>query len=161
MPEILLRVADKINHGDFYKNLKCTKRGDVIVVREDGWVWGKDELALPFWRIIKFPFSDPADHDQIKGHLEALLSTEMATDPSAELMGPRSILQIRGFYLNLDHNLIGPDLRAYLLDDSRREPWFTISGAFGEVRSFIEALKTKRPPVADPAILGKHEAILG
>ena len=54
MSELLVRVHDKINE-DFYLNCQCTKRGDVIVARPDGWPWGKEELANPDWRNRKPP----------------------------------------------------------------------------------------------------------
>lgn len=52
MPELLLRVIDKINSDDPHLDARMTKRGDVIVVCPDGHDWGKDELSAPYWRII-------------------------------------------------------------------------------------------------------------
>ena len=42
MAELLVRIIDK-THGDVYANATHTKRGDVIVAREDGWNWGRLE----------------------------------------------------------------------------------------------------------------------
>lgn len=65
--EVLLRVVDKINAGDPAADLLCTKAGDVIVIKPDGWSWGAAELTNPEWRIVKLPgidisvFSDMGD----------------------------------------------------------------------------------------------------
>lgn len=56
MAELLVRVVDKTN-DDPYLDVRCTKRGDVIVVKPDGWAWGKQELANPDWRIVKIDAS--------------------------------------------------------------------------------------------------------
>lgn len=42
MAELLVRIVDKI-HPDVHANATHTKRGDVIVAREDGWTWGNVE----------------------------------------------------------------------------------------------------------------------
>jgi hypothetical protein len=54
MCELLVRVVDKIN-DDPYLDAQCSKRGDVIVVVEDGHAWGREEIANPDWTIIKVP----------------------------------------------------------------------------------------------------------
>lgn len=54
MCEILIRVIDK-THPDPVEDVLCTKRGDVLAVQEDGWLWGTGDQSNPDWRIIKLP----------------------------------------------------------------------------------------------------------
>lgn len=95
MAELLVRVVDKVN-PDFYKNIQCTKRGDVILVQPDGWTWGKKELSNPDWRILALPGVDPAD-------LSGLLARELPTDPKTDPKTWPKTLQRRAFKLDLDH----------------------------------------------------------
>ena len=140
MAEILLRVRDKVNPTDPYKNCKLTKRGDVIHVAPDGWPWGARELDQPFWRIVKFPGVNP----QL---LEDLLGPELDTDPQ----NPSRMLQRRAFKLDLDALTIPADIRAYLDDDTRKQPTLTITGVKATA---FRALKTARPKLSDPAVIG-------
>lgn len=91
MSELLVRIVDKVNDADPYLNAKCTKRGDVIVVVEDGWAWGGKEKANPEWRIVKLPKVTVSE-------AQAFLSPEPITDPAA----PNRVKQRRAFRLNLD-----------------------------------------------------------
>jgi len=100
MAELLVRTVDKINE-DFYLNLQCTKRGDVIVVCEDGWSWGKDELNSDQHAIIKLPGVAVDD-------VAHLLAPEPQTDPH----NPSATLQKRLWKLDLDH----PAAKAKQLD---------------------------------------------
>jgi hypothetical protein len=156
MPEALIRVTDKVN-TDFYRNCKCTKRGDVIDVELDGWLWGRDELTLPFWRIIKFPIADPTSNAQILAQLRALLTPELPVDP----LNPSLTLQRRGFFLFLDNVNITGQLRAYLLDDTRAASSFTFTATVLQIQTFITTLTTQRPPITDPGVLGGSPAVIG
>lgn len=53
MAEFAIRMVDKVNE-DFYLDLGCGKRGDVISVCPDGWNWGTAERVSPY-RIVKIP----------------------------------------------------------------------------------------------------------
>jgi hypothetical protein len=53
MCELLVRTIDKISE-DPYKDVQLTKKGDVIAIQEDGWVWSVAEKTNPEWKIIKF-----------------------------------------------------------------------------------------------------------
>lgn len=53
--ELLVRLLDKENKEDTRLDAGCTKRGDVIVARPDGWSWGDKELEHDFWMIVKIP----------------------------------------------------------------------------------------------------------
>jgi hypothetical protein len=59
MAEILLRVVDRVNTESAVKDRQCTKAGDVIVIKPDGWPWGTKELINPDWRIVKLVGVDP------------------------------------------------------------------------------------------------------
>lgn len=88
MAELLIRVVDKVG-TDVFKDAALTKRGDVIVVRPDGWNWGIQELANPEWRIVSIP-------DMPMVEAEAMLAMEP---------GDRSVpnvLQARMFKFDLD-----------------------------------------------------------
>lgn len=50
--ELLVRVVDKTNATDIYKDCQLTKEGMVIVVEPDGWKWSKKELTNPEWRVV-------------------------------------------------------------------------------------------------------------
>lgn len=92
MAELWVRVIDKVN-PDFYLNCGCTKRGDVIVVQEDGWPWGKEEIASPDHQIVKIPGVPAAK-------FEAFLAPERSQD------GKQSrTLQRRAFKLDLAADL--------------------------------------------------------
>ena len=53
MYDLLVRVADKPLSGNPLLDCKRTMRGDVIVVKPDGWAWSPTERNNPDWRIIK------------------------------------------------------------------------------------------------------------
>lgn len=72
MAEILLRVVDKTNE-DKALDAQCSKRGDVIVVKPDGWPWGREELKSDVWRIVKLPGVDP---DSLRDLIEPLWTDE-------------------------------------------------------------------------------------
>lgn len=47
MAELLFKAVDAI-HGDPVKDARgCYKRGDLVLVRDDGWGWGSDETKPP------------------------------------------------------------------------------------------------------------------
>lgn len=56
MAELLIRVIDKPwRTHEFYRERYYTKAGDVIACVNDGWGWGRKELASPDWRIFQLP----------------------------------------------------------------------------------------------------------
>lgn len=140
MCELLLRVTDKVN-PDFYMNTKCTKRGDVVVVQPDGWVWGERELTLPFWRILKAPGASMSAG-------ETFLAPELDTDPQ----NPSRTLQRRAFGFNLAHPSLPAALTAYLVDDTRAQPAYTLAQSFKDTQ--LLAVKVTKPPIVDPGVIG-------
>jgi hypothetical protein len=54
MCEILVRVVDKPSDSVFQRlNQNCA--GDVVVIVEDGHLWGSEEVSNPDWRIFQLP----------------------------------------------------------------------------------------------------------
>jgi len=55
MCELLVKAVDA-NHPDPKINLAgCYKRGDVVVIREDGFAWGGGELDAEVFSIVSMP----------------------------------------------------------------------------------------------------------
>lgn len=144
MAELLVRVVDKVN-DDFYLNCKCTKRGDVIVAQPDGWLWGKEELANPDWRIFKLPDMKLAD-------AQAMLAPELDVDPQH----PSKTLQRRVFKFNLDDPSL-PVATQTLVTDATRQS----EAVAGVSAPALLALKVQKAPVADPAVIGIPPTVIG
>lgn len=98
MAELLVRVVDKRNLNDPYKDAQLTKRGDVIVVCPDGWAWSVKEQTNPEWRIVKLP-------QMTVSEASVYLAPEMNTDPH----NPSRVLQARAFSLDVDRLNPAPD----------------------------------------------------
>ena len=136
MAEFLIRVTDKVN-DDPYLDAQCTKRGDIIVIVEDGWAWTKEEQTNPHWRILKAP-SISVDA------ASAFLAPEIPTDPK----NPSRMLQRRGF--KLDISLLPEQWVSWIGDDKRAQPTKQFNGTGAQLLSF----KVKKQPIADPNVLG-------
>lgn len=159
MAELLIRVTDKIN-SDFYLNTKCTKRGDVIVARPDGWNWGKDELSLPFWRIVKIPAMDLAT-------AESFLAPEVDADPKQ----PSKTLQRRVVKFDLDNVNLPDAFKQCIADDKRAVPFLVLKELPQNVSdpqkeaafpaSDFAANKVVKQPISDPAVIGSDAAVIG
>lgn len=140
MAEFLIRVVDKVNAEDFYRDCQCLKRGDVVWAADDGWPWSREELVAPYWRVIKVPALPLSE-------AQAFLASEKDSDPAH----PSRTLQRRAFKLDLDAlTSIGP-LATYLADDTRTQPFFTVSGAAR--LSAFRAAKVLKAPIADPNVI--------
>ncbi len=70
MAEFLIKAVDA-SHPDPTKDAcGCYKRGDVVVVMEDGWAWGKEE-GLPIFCLLKIEgLSVPAGRKYIESEIE-------------------------------------------------------------------------------------------
>jgi hypothetical protein len=138
MAEFLVRVTDKVN-SDFYRNTKCTKRGDVIVVQADGWEWGLKERTLPEYRIVKvvgMPLSEAQQWVEPEGDF---------TQPGAS-----KTLQRRRHKLNLDALLaIAPaPVVAYVNDDTRAAASLTLTDYV--TLNTVRGAKAQKSPIVDP-----------
>lgn len=125
--EILFRAQDKVNLNDETLDVKCLKRGDVVVVVPDGHNWGTQELTNPIWRIVKAPILSEADVADF-------------TDPEDEFE-THPMAQRRKFMIDLDNLSLTPQFLAYLADDTRQEPTYTT--IWTKVQ--LLALKKQRP----------------
>jgi len=111
MAELLIRTVDKINTNSRQKNAKCTKRGDVIVIREDRWPWSTKEETNPEWVIKKFP-----------GIRASVLSGFLAEEPG----NPRldAYLQRRFSFLDFSATLPSrPTATEVLATQRTKPPW--------------------------------------
>lgn len=127
MCEMLVRVVDKTN-SDPLLDAKCTKRGDVIVIQPDGWVWGSAELTNPHWRIVKIPGLTVSS-------CLGFLGPELNTDPN----NPNYRLRKRLFKLNLEAL---PDPGRQMQDVRRQNPIHKVVMSLADVL----LLKIEKPP---------------
>jgi hypothetical protein len=136
MAELLVMAHDKAS-ADPYLDCRCYKRGDVVVVRPDGWAWGREELLSPLFRIVRVPVS--------VSEAEAFLARERDTDPTR----PSRTLQRRWFRFAVD---AAPEaFRTWWREEARRRPMFDLSGAPAQE---IRALKSQKQTIEDPAVIG-------
>lgn len=135
MAELLIRVIDKTS-TDPYLDAKCLKRGDVVDIRPDGWVWGRFEYSDPQWRILRLPGIAAQD-------LSAFLAEEVDTDPAQ----PSAVLQARAFRLDIDSPLLAG---SWLDDETRAVRKHRADLTLEQVLS----LKIEKPPLTDPAVFG-------
>ena len=132
MAEILLRVADKINTNSIYLDAWCTKRGDVIVVQDDGWPWGSKEVNNPDWVVLQLPLVNHLDIDYL-------------IDP--ERLDPilHPLRQRRGHFIDI--TLLPPGL-GNQLDTGGKVINFGLSLAI------LQTAIVVKTPLADPVIIG-------
>ncbi len=133
MAELLVRVVDKINHDDPYLDAKCLKAGDVVVVCPDGWVWGREELANPEWRIVRVP---GLTVEQCAG----FLSEEPETDPT----NPNPMRQRRGFRLEIEHGRFDQ----VRIETRKQRRMHRLNLSLGE----LMAHKVAKPKLDDPNV---------
>lgn len=140
MAELLVRVIDKVG-DDLYKDTQCTKRGDVIVVKPDGWLWGKDELKLPIYRIIRVKLT--VDEASI------YLAPQKNVDPKQ----PSKTLLRRALKIDLDNPIVTNDVKSFLADSTRTTAKL--------ITNFdINSVKVIKDSVADPSIIGVSPGII-
>lgn len=140
MAELLLRVVDKVNPDDPYKDVQLTKRGDVVTALPDGWAWSSEEQRNPHWRILKWP-------SLTLSAATVFLSPEIDSKP--QLTGENPMLQRRGFAFDLDAPALPAALKAWLADDTRAEPFFTVPDGIT-----LAMVRKKKPPRPDPTVIG-------
>lgn len=143
MAELLVRVRDKTS-PDLYKDVRLTKRGDVIVVMPDGWTWGSGELTNPDWRIVKLP-------NVSLDEAEAMTAGELPADPKV----PSRTLQRRAFSFDLDN--LPQSVAAFIADDTRASPALTVNLTLAQFRG----LKKRKEAKQDPAILSSEPKVIG
>ncbi len=85
MAEILIKARDATHPDPEVDRQGCYKAGDVVVVREDGHVWGAKE-GLPNFRVLKIPGVPAAQ-------IEDLIAEQTEDDdgnPLTDENGPRT-----------------------------------------------------------------------
>jgi hypothetical protein len=137
MAELLVRVVSKVN-ADPYLDVKCTKRGDVIAVCDDGWAWGPAELTNPDWRILKVPNLTVTD---VQGFL--------APEPEVNPAHPSRMLQRRAFKLDMSNVTLPAALWAWVQDSTRAVPTRTLNVTLAQ----LLALKVLKPALPDPNVM--------
>lgn len=119
MVEMLVRVIDKTN-PDFYLNLGCSKRGDVIAVKPSGWAWTPAELTSPDWRILKVPLAMA----EAQKYLRPQDDGKDSRDPTKS-----KTLKRRDVGIDLDNILIPASVKTGISDSVRATPIIDV-GAF-------------------------------
>lgn len=134
MAELLVRVTD-LTDPNIYLDSKLTKRGDVIVVRPDGWLWGIEERTAPFWRIIKSSMSVE--------EAQAYLKPQVDKDPK----NPSKTLLTRAIKFDLD-GISTPQTLKNFVDGPRT------NDIFDATKIDLNTLKVIKPDLADPLVIG-------
>lgn len=143
MAELLVRVVSKVNPSDVYKDVKLTKRGDVIVAQPDGWGWSDMEKTNPDWRIFKWPSVTVSE-------ASVFLSPELPIAPKASPDMPDDpMLQRRGFNIDVDLAALPASLRQYLSDMTRAQSSFDVPAQIT-----ISMVKRQKERRVDPAVIG-------
>jgi hypothetical protein len=146
MAELLVFAQDQIG-ADIYKDTKRYKRGDVVVVCEDGWNWGLEELKNPLFRIIAIPGMSVSEASQF-------LAPEVDIDPR----NPSKTLKRRAFKLDVD--ALGKGVTDWFADE-KREQAIVLADDVGLTKQALVAVKVEKGKTPDPAIIGEVEAVIG
>jgi hypothetical protein len=146
MAELLVFAQDQIG-ADIYKDTKRYKRGDVVVVCEDGWNWGIEELKNPLFRIISIPGMSVSEASQF-------LAPEVDTDP----LNPSKTLKRRAFKLDVD--ALGKGVTDWFADEKRSVEKVQAADV-GLSKADLIAVKVEKGKTTDPAIIGDVEAVIG
>jgi hypothetical protein len=140
MAEMVIFAYDR--EGDsIEKTAKLPQRGDVVAVREDGWKWGTMELNSPYFIHVIVP-------DAVAADLQVFLTPEQPQTGMEDAL-PVDIsntLQYRGYKVDVD---------AYSGGSMRAATSTTVPLAD------VLALKTQRPPIPDPKVIGQSERVIG
>ena len=135
MAEFLIRVHDKVNPDSIYRDVRCLKRGDVVSVCPDGWVWSTRELTFPFWRIVKVV-------GMALDEAEAFLAPELGD------LRLNKMLRRRAFKVDVDRTTLPKRIKDWLADDTRAVPFLEIN------TTTVRDLKTLKEPLSDPGVIG-------
>ena len=138
MAELLLRVVSKTAPEDLRRDTKLTKRGDVIVVKPDGWRWVGRELTSPQWRILKVPALSVSEASML-----------LAGEPPDDLVRPSLTRQRRMYRLDIDNAALPVALQGYLADSTREKPAFIVNIDIDQIRRMV----IRKPKIADPGLL--------
>jgi len=80
MAELLIKASDTTNPNPVKDLRGCYKKGDVVVVKPDGWKWGKEELKKEKFYILRVPN-------------KAIEETQYLTQPDEITIGTRYVAE--------------------------------------------------------------------
>lgn len=138
MAQLVIKTVDR-KRGEFYADAQDYRRGDVIAVYPDTYVFEGDVLKLPIFRIVKIPSLAFEEAQQFVAP-QVLDANDRASVKT---------LTRRAVSFDLDSTFVTPEFKAYIADDSRKEPVFTLDMPLATVRT-LRKTKTK---VSDPVKL--------
>lgn len=153
MAELLVRVVDKVNNDSVYLDAKCLKRGDVVVVCPDGWVWSDLERKNPDWHIVKVPGMSMSE-------AQAFTSPEIG-DPKLNLM-----LRPRAFKVDVDTLAKAEKSLETTADKGIKGKQDILANARAVESVTLTAKKLTDAKVlkvglTDPAVIGDNKAVIG
>lgn len=143
MAELLVFMQDT-QGKDAYHTAKLPKRGDVIVVKEDGEPWGIQELQSPLFQIVAYPGVAAKD-------FAAMLSREVSAEPGKGdfVSDMTNVLQYRGFSFAID--TVAPGQTG-----TRQTPKIAPPG-----KSDVAALEIRKAAIEDPKVIGPSRRVIG
>jgi len=110
--QILVRVVDRDGA------VGSSKRGDVIDIHPDTWVWSEVELNYPDWRIIRSPLLESHADILMQGALEDSPDSRLFRSWSidfSKLPDPDLFSGVRGGTINLENDeLVGAVMKKVL-----------------------------------------------
>ena len=127
MAEILIKARDATHPDPEVDRRGCYKRGDPVVVREDGHVWGAKE-GLPNFRVLKIPGVPAAQ-------IEGLIAEQTEDDDGTPLADEHGAITFRRRAWRLDFARLPTAARNALMSAGKA------SAAPGLIRA---ALRRKR-----------------
>ena len=139
MAELIFFIKDRPLSGDPIRDAGIYRCGDVVIAKDDESPWGKMELTMPHWRIIRLPNVPLA----LASILEA---PEPVTDPRA----PNRTLHQRWHRLLFEVLFVGDEHKQFLEDDTRQIPILTLEHV--DVDLFRRCFE-KKTSVPDPSVV--------
>jgi len=75
MAELLIKACDAVHQNEVKDLRGCYKKGYVVVIKPDGWKWGKEELNKQKFYIIRVKDAKPEDLQHLIQFHEISLGT--------------------------------------------------------------------------------------
>jgi len=75
MVELLIKACDAVHQNEVKDLRGCYKKGYVVVIKPDGWKWGKEELNKEKFYIVRVKDADPEDLQHLTQFHEINLGT--------------------------------------------------------------------------------------
>lgn len=150
--ELLIRVVHKVP-SDHPSHHLLTQAGDVIAFHQDGDDWGREELRNQEWRIVRVPGLTEVE-------AEGLIGQEVPIGPAQQQV-------LRKRHLSLDLGKL--KVLSPALCDRRRQQR---AGSFSPEQlgqshdceislEHVRAVRSVKPPMANPSHIGPLGGVLG